>query len=831
MSMQRGTSFAAQARLGVGVLFVLGVLFAFFEPHWNSAWMSGNRREAFEQHELGTNGSLERNTVPSRAAAAVTRHPGKGRHPAAPTALATEEITTTTEAATTTPAGNADAAAPAPTTLASTGADHQPILPRWKKLDERKPCNAPNHTMPWKAQCPAPYCRTAPSPTNASVLGCYADPFVFDYKYGRNLSATFDDDSRLGANGYSLGIDPAIPPPSDAKSMAFPPHSAAVWRTWCGRSGECKRYGEGAIGRAPTAPLCPAGATTTPSPVVATPIGDGVVSENNNNNNHDDSNPPPSPQRRRRRGSGMSAEAPPPPADGAGATPIRISGGPMDIIQISGPVCYPASGGWPFAVHGDTGSVDRGALSGCLEVGCQHFGDALGEMWDYFRRLRDPRNPSDDVPCANLSTLPALFFPIAVKADNHAHILTRALGAMKVLKHMFGDDFRSKVVIVYLMLGKGREDSQIINALMPFAPMLSERWEAIDLTIPRDVDGSAYFKHSLCFTETYILRQMHYGPPRQPGAWGQPIKGSWILFGPRRAEDSVEPQQFRQLMWERFVSKSQAPLVNRQHPKVVLLWRSKRRREYGWADIVQPFTEWLWSKGCRDFYIFEHVQATSDELVRAMADADIMIGIFGAGYTWMSLMPKGGVVVEMSAPWACSNGFDKQGWNRHPSCDFGGLAMTCGLEHLTMNLGDNVWTRETISLDPPPGWRPPLVAATEDPSSAADEGGANETEAAVADGRRRPLQVDPEAKDGAVTKRPIRVRPPRRPRPPPPGPPPPPAGTRRTLFDQGNYVSLKTWKIAVETALCKLRNPSTPCPLPEDTGVRDSWDRDYYEET
>jgi hypothetical protein len=441
----------------------------------------------------------------------------------------------------------------------------------------------------------------------------------------------------------------------------------------------------------------------------------------------------------------------------------------MDIVTVAGPFCVRESG--PPVMLSNASSPrapplhDKLLMGGGLETGAAVFADGLDALWSWLQATT--WNDTAAATCTQ-AALPALLFPVARKADNLMHALHRAVSAARYLRAVYGEDFRTKVVAVYVLLPEGVSDLLKGNAHLPFAPLVSAMWDVVDLTETASSSSQAL----RCYSSAHILRLSKFPAQLRPNELSQSYYRGWrpaaALFtwnGVRTAADFDSAVWFRQAMVATYNSENaEAPADLEPHetwpaaPKIVIVWRSRTRRMFAFDDLMVDIAVHARSLGAREVSVVEHVTMSINDVVRLHRDADILLGIIGAGLTWSLLMPPGAVVVEFSRAYGCSAG--AIGWDKLPNCDYGGNAFAARQHHLVVPVPAYSATRRT---DQPRESRG---------NASADAEAEHDT-----------------AQDGV-------------------------------------YIPSAVWRHVLDAAVCKLRRPEDGCALPMRLGFDPSWDRE-----
>jgi hypothetical protein len=443
----------------------------------------------------------------------------------------------------------------------------------------------------------------------------------------------------------------------------------------------------------------------------------------------------------------------------------------MDIVTVAGPFCV-REGGPPVMRNSNASSrrapplADKQVMGGGLETGAAVFADGLDALWSWLQATT--WNDTAAATCTQ-TALPALLFPVARKADNLMHALHRAVSAARFLRAVYGEDFRTKVVAVYVLLPEGVSDLLKGNAHLPFAPLVSAMWDVIDLTEMASTSSQAL----RCYPSAHILRLSKFPAQLRPNELSQSYYRGWrpaaALFtwnGVRTAADFDSAVWFRHAMIATYGGENAEATANLgpretwpTAPKIVIVWRSRTRRMFAFDDLMADIAAHARSLGAREVLVVEHVTVSFDDVVRLHRDADILLGIIGAGLTWSLLMPPGAVVVEFSRAYGCSAG--AIGWGKLPNCDYGGNAFAARQHHLVVPVPAYSATRRT------------------------DQPHESRGNASTAD-----------------------------------------AEAEHDTAQDGVYIPAAVWRHVLDAAVCKLRRPEDECALPMRLGFDPSWDRE-----
>eukprot|EP01062_Namystynia_karyoxenos_P018895 TRINITY_DN17043_c0_g1_i1.p1 TRINITY_DN17043_c0_g1~~TRINITY_DN17043_c0_g1_i1.p1 ORF type:complete len:622 (+),score=73.81 TRINITY_DN17043_c0_g1_i1:330-2195(+) len=123
----------------------------------------------------------------------------------------------------------------------------------------------------------------------------------------------------------------------------------------------------------------------------------------------------------------------------------------------------------------------------------------------------------------------------------------------------------------------------------------------------------------------------------------------------------------------------------RRRYKAVVIERTQRRRfgPEGIARITAAVRSAGWAVSVETPPV-EAARAPLAEQVRPFADADVLVAASGAGMSWATFMPPGGVVLELAPYYACSvvdPGLNQKSARRADATCFGGMVRSAGLSH------------------------------------------------------------------------------------------------------------------------------------------------------
>lgn len=162
--------------------------------------------------------------------------------------------------------------------------------------------------------------------------------------------------------------------------------------------------------------------------------------------------------------------------------------------------------------------------------------------------------------------------------------------------------------------------------------------------------------------------------------------------GPRRPQDAQLYRRVREDV--ALCAGADYPrTADKKNPKIVIAVRSLNRKILGLAYHIRAIESFAKEElHARSVAVVEFSRLKLSEVAQIHLDADILVGFYGSGLSWVMLMPPQSVLVEFFSMYSCTErSLNRSTWGdaeqvRH--CDFQGLASSLGISMLSIKVPD-----------------------------------------------------------------------------------------------------------------------------------------------
>ena len=219
--------------------------------------------------------------------------------------------------------------------------------------------------------------------------------------------------------------------------------------------------------------------------------------------------------------------------------------------------------------------------------------------------------------------------------ENVAHEFPYVVAALENLRLQFGEDFRSKVVVLY--------DTATGKQSMPhrrfYEGLLSKRTLVMKDSPPQKTPGG------VCFREGWFNRMNLDADHRRHNDQAMSLREPVIRD--RDEVDRLNLERFRR----HFVRCHGGTIrirPNVRAPRVTLIVRTRNRVIKDFEHLQPEYAHAVEARGGR-FSVFDEALVPASQLAKVITDTDVLVGAYGGALLWSVLMAPGSVAIQFKA--------------------------------------------------------------------------------------------------------------------------------------------------------------------------------------